>query len=68
MDVNYTEFTRQPKISPNGHYPLNLGSNQHPTPFQWKFDCAKLIALFAKIEARQQAHTATPFACFKETA
>jgi hypothetical protein len=30
-------------------------SNQHPTPFQWKFDRTKLTALLAKIEARQRA-------------
>jgi len=30
-------------------------SNRHPTPFQWKFDRAKLTALLAKIEARQKA-------------
>jgi hypothetical protein len=29
-------------------------SNQHPTPFQWKFDRTKLLALIAKIEAHQQ--------------
>lgn len=28
-------------------------SNQHPTPFQWKFDRSKLITLLAKIEAHQ---------------
>ncbi len=29
-------------------------SNQNPTPFQWKFDRAKLTVLLAKIEAHQQ--------------
>jgi hypothetical protein len=29
-------------------------SNQCPTPFQWKFDRTKLLALLAKIEAHQQ--------------
>ena len=29
-------------------------SNQRPTPFQWKFDRTKLLALLAKIEAHQQ--------------
>jgi DDE superfamily endonuclease len=43
-------------------------SNQHPTPFQWKFDHAKLTALLAKLEARQRALTATQFTCFKEAA
>jgi hypothetical protein len=43
-------------------------SNQHPTPFQWKFDRAKLTALLAKIKARQRALTDTQFTCFKEAA
>ena len=43
-------------------------SNQHPTPFQWKFDCAKLTALLAKIEARQRALADARFTCFKEAA
>ena len=29
-------------------------SNQSPTPFQWKFDRAKLITLLAKLEAHQE--------------
>jgi hypothetical protein len=29
-------------------------SNQNPTPFQWKFDRAKLTTLLAKIEARHR--------------
>jgi DDE superfamily endonuclease len=29
-------------------------SNRHPTPFQWKFDRTKLLALLAKIEAHQK--------------
>ena len=43
-------------------------SNQHPTPFQWKFDRAKLTALFAKIEARQRALADARFTCLKEAA
>jgi hypothetical protein len=43
-------------------------SNQHPTPFQWKFDRAKLTALLAKIEVRQRALTDTQFTCFKKVA
>jgi len=43
-------------------------SNQNPTPFQWKFDRAKLTALLVKIEARQRALTDTQFTCFKEAA
>ena len=43
-------------------------SNQHPTPFQWKFDRAKLTALFAKIEARQRALAEARFTCLKEAA
>jgi hypothetical protein len=30
-------------------------SNQSPTPFQWRFDGAKLTALLAKVAARQMA-------------
>jgi hypothetical protein len=43
-------------------------SNQHPTPFQWKFDRAKLTALIAKIEARQRALADARFTCLKEAA
>jgi DDE superfamily endonuclease len=43
-------------------------SNQHPTPFQWKFDRAKLSALLAKIEARQRALTETRCTRSKEAA
>ena len=43
-------------------------SNQHPTPFQWKFDRTKLTALLAKIEARQRALTAAHLHCLKEAA
>jgi DDE superfamily endonuclease len=43
-------------------------SNQNPTPFQWKFDRAKLTALLAKIEVRQRALTDTRVTCFKEAA
>ena len=43
-------------------------SNQHPTPFQWKFDRTKLPALFAKIEARQRALAAAQLHCLQEAA
>jgi DDE superfamily endonuclease len=43
-------------------------SHHNPTPFQWKFDRAKLTALLAKIEARQRALTDTRFTCFQEAA
>jgi hypothetical protein len=43
-------------------------SNQTPTPLQWKVDRTKLLALFAKIEARQRALTDTQCTCFKEAA
>ena len=43
-------------------------SNQKPTPFQWKFDHAKLTALFAKIEARQRALAEARVACLKKAA
>jgi hypothetical protein len=43
-------------------------SNQNPTPFQWKFDRAKLTALFAKIEARQRALADARVACLKKAA
>jgi DDE superfamily endonuclease len=43
-------------------------SNQNPTPFQWKFDRAKLTALLAKIEARQRAFADARFTCLKEAA
>jgi len=43
-------------------------SNQHPTPFQWKFDRAKLTALLTKIEARQRARAEARFTCLKEAA
>jgi hypothetical protein len=43
-------------------------SNQHPTPFQWKFDRAKLTALLAKIEARHRALADARFTCLKEAA
>jgi hypothetical protein len=43
-------------------------SHQHPTPLQWKFDRAKLTALFAKIEARQRALADARFTCLKEAA
>ena len=43
-------------------------SNQHPTPFQWKFDRTKLTALLAKIEARQRALADAHFTCLQEAA
>jgi hypothetical protein len=43
-------------------------SNQSPTPFQWKFDRTKLVALLAKIEARQMALADTPLHCLEEAA
>jgi hypothetical protein len=43
-------------------------SNQHPTPFQWKFDRTKLTVLLAKIEARQRALAAAQLNCLKEAA
>ena len=43
-------------------------SHQHPTPVQWKFDRAKLTALFAKIAARQRALAAARSTCRKKAA
>lgn len=43
-------------------------SNQNPTPFQWKFDRAKLTALLAKIESRHRALIDARFPCLKEAA
>jgi DDE superfamily endonuclease len=43
-------------------------SNQHPTPFQWKFDRIKLTALLAKIESRRRALADAQFTCLKEAA
>ena len=43
-------------------------SNQNPTPFQWKFDRAKLTALLAKLEACQRALTDAQLNCLKEAA
>jgi hypothetical protein len=43
-------------------------SNQNPTPFQWKFDRAKLTASLAKIEARQRALADARVACLKKAA
>lgn len=43
-------------------------SNQNPTPFQWKFDRAKLTALLVKIEARRRALADTKFTCLQEAA
>ena len=38
-------------------------SNQSPTPFQWKFDRAKLTALLTKLEARQKSLAEAPLQC-----
>ncbi len=43
-------------------------SNQNPTPFQWKFNRAKLTALLAKIEARRRALADAQLNCLKEAA
>jgi hypothetical protein len=43
-------------------------SNHNPTPFQRKFDRAKLTALLAKIEARQRALAAARFTCLEKAA
>ena len=43
-------------------------SNQHPTPFQWKFDRTKLTALLATIETRQRALADARFTCLQEAA
>ncbi len=43
-------------------------SNQNPTPFQWKFDRAKLTALLVKLEARQRALADAHLNCLEEAA
>ena len=43
-------------------------SNQSPTPFQWRFDRAKLTTLLAKIEARHKLFTDAQLACLQEAA
>jgi hypothetical protein len=43
-------------------------SNQNPMPFQWKFDRAKLTALFAKIEARRRALADAQFTSLEKAA
>jgi len=43
-------------------------SNQHPTPFQWQFDRAKLTALFVKLEARRRALADAQLNCLEEAA
>ena len=43
-------------------------SNQHPTPFQWKFDRTKLTALLAKLDRRQRALRDARFTCLKKAA
>ena len=43
-------------------------SNQSPTPFQWKFDRAKLTTLLVKIEARRMALAAAQYPCLAEAA
>ena len=43
-------------------------SNHNPTPFQWKFDRAKLTTLLAKIEARRRTLVDAQLHCLKEAA
>ena len=43
-------------------------ANQHPTPFQWKFDRTKLTALFARLESRHRAFIDARFTCLKAAA
>jgi len=43
-------------------------SNQSPTPFQWKFDRAKLTALLTKIETRRQSLADAQLKCRDEAA
>ena len=43
-------------------------SNQHPTPFQWKFDRAKLTAWLVKLEARRRALADAQLNCLEEAA
>jgi DDE superfamily endonuclease len=43
-------------------------SNQNPTPFQWKFNRAKLTALLVKIEARQRVLADARLTCLKKAA
>jgi hypothetical protein len=43
-------------------------SNQHPTPFQWKFDRTKLTTLLAKIAARHKLFTDAQLNCLQEAA
>jgi hypothetical protein len=43
-------------------------SNQHPSPFQWKFDRSKLAAVLAKIEAHHLTFADAPFTSFREAA
>ena len=43
-------------------------AKQHPTPFQWKFDRAKLTTLLAKIEAHHRAFADAQLNCLKEAA
>jgi len=43
-------------------------SNQSLTPFQWKFDRAKLTTLLAKIEARRMALAHAHYAGLEEAA
>ena len=43
-------------------------SHHNPTPFQWKFNRAKLTALLVKLEARQRALADARFTCLKKAA
>lgn len=43
-------------------------SNQNPTPFQWRFDRTKLMALMAKIEAHQKLLDDFQSYCLEEAA
>lgn len=43
-------------------------SNQNPTPFQWRFDRAKLTTVLAKIEARQRTLVDAQLNCLQEAA
>jgi DDE superfamily endonuclease len=43
-------------------------SNQHPTPFQWKFDRVQLTALLAKLEARQRGLADAQRNCLEKAA
>ena len=74
----YFSIIQRKVLTPN-HFPdleaiqLRLAfyeelSNQSPTSFRWKFDRTKLIALLAKIEARQKLLADIRFNCLEEAA